>query len=142
MKISRILSAMLCLILIVGLAPSAFAANESYYLLTNAEVGNTSYFQDENPNFNKKTQADDPATIKCVSTNAPGWGYYMRLVNDPNSIYTLSYWYNSTNNLRHPTYVNQAYANNKYYYIEGRFDNDYGGTYSISGVFNADYTTP
>lgn len=144
MRISRILSAILCLMLVMSLAIPVFAANESYEFNVTAQEGNTKESYDDYRNYNYKTQPNDPATIKCYQSSdpAPGYGFYLRLVNETYNIYTESYWYNNANDLRHPTYVNLANANKKYYCIKGRFDNDYGGTYSISGVFNADYTSP
>lgn len=146
MKLTRILSGFLCLVLVMSLSVTAFAANEDYSFKVTAEEGNTDEFYDEYRNYNYKTQPSDPATIKCYKVPAsdplPGLGFYLHLVNEASNIYTYSYWYNNDNPLRHPTYVNLANANHKNYCIKGRFDNDYGGTYELSGVFNADYTNP
>lgn len=140
MKKTKILSGILCLMLIASLAIPASAAvvNPEYYF----ELSNTgtSFSRAENPKYNHKTQPNDPATIYCANTDAPGWGYYLHLRSKEDGIETYNYWYNNTNRLRHPTYVNQAYANEKDYCVWGRIDNDYHYTYFIIGEFNADYT--
>lgn len=144
MKIRKILSGFLCLMLVVSLAVPAFAKDEPYGFKITAPKGNLEEFDDELGNTNYKTQPNDPATIKCnqSSNPAPGWGFYLHLKSEENSARTLSYWYNNTNYLRHPTYVDLSYANHHNYRIRGRFDNESGGTYVLTGVFNADYTNP
>lgn len=141
MKKSIILSGLLCLMLITSLATPASAAvinPEFEFSLTNS---GTTFKPDTNPkHINKKTQANDPATIYCANTNAPGWGYYMHLKSTVDGVETYNYWYNNTNRLRHPTYVNQAAADQKEYRVWGRIDNDFTGPYTIKGEFNADYT--
>lgn len=143
MRTSKIMSSLLCFILVLGLAVPAFAANEPYeFRLGSKPLHNEEYFRDLLNNTNTKTQPNDPATISCLDSNAPGWGYYLRLKTDSYDVYTYSYWYTNANNLRHPTYVNLPYANYRDYHIEGRYDNDYSAPYYIYGKFNADYTNP
>lgn len=141
MKKAKILSGILCLMLVTGLATPASAAvvnPEFKFSLSNT---GTAFTEDKNPKHkNTKTQPNDPATIYCADTDAPGWGYYLHLRSTEGGIETYNYWYNNTNRLRHPTYVNLASADKKTYRVWGRIDNDYYNTYSISGEFNADYT--
>lgn len=141
MKKSKILSGILCLMLVASFATPASAAvinPEFEFSLTNT---GTSFTEDENETHkNKKTQPNDPATIYCADTNAPGWGYYIHLRSTVGGVETYNYWYNNTNRLRHPTYVNQAAADQKVYRVWGRIDNDYTAEYFIKGEFNADYT--
>lgn len=140
MKVSKFLSLVLCMAMVMSLASPASAAviNPPFqFSLTNTKA---SFNEDLNNNRNRKTQPNDPATIYCARTDAPGWGYYMHLLSTDNSVQTFNYWYNNTNNLRHPTYMDQANSDQKDYRIRGRIDNDYNGTYYIFGEFNADYT--
>ncbi len=142
MKLFRIFSLALCIMIVFSLSIPAFAANEDYYFNITQGIGSTVIKQDDYGKTNQKTQANDAATIKCGYTTAPGWGFYLHLKSTDYASSTSYYWYNNTNSLRHPGYVNLSIANWKYYFIEGRFDNDYAGTYSILGKFNADYTNP
>lgn len=136
MRKSRILAVFCALVMVVNLATTAFAADVSY----NFNLSNTGTTMVRSTGTNQKVIANNAATIRCANTNALGWGYYMRLHSTAGNQLTYSYWYNNTNNLRHPSYLNPSQANLKYYYIEGRIDNDYGGPFSISGTFNADET--
>ncbi len=142
-KTTKAFSLLLSLVLsMTVLALPARAENVEYYYYVTQAAGSTAMHHDLYENVNLKTLADDPATIKCTGTDAPGYGFYLRLISKSADNYTRSYWYNSSNYLRHPVYEDQASANKKYYLIEGRFDNDYTGTYYITGLFNADYTSP
>lgn len=126
MKKTKILSGILCLMLVTGLATPASAAvvnPEFKFSLSNT---GTAFTEDKTPKHeNTKTQPNDPATIYCTYTNAPGWGYYLHLRSTEGGIETYNYWYNNTNRLRHPTYVSLASANGKTYRVWGRIDNDY-----------------
>lgn len=141
MKISKLLSLVLCMVMVMCLALPASAAVVNPIFEFSLENTDTAFTEDTTLyHENKKTQPNDPATIYCTYTNAPGWGYYLHLRSTVGGVETLNYWYNNTNRLRHPTYVNLANANGKTYRVWGRIDNDYYGTYRISGEFNADYT--
>ena len=140
MKVSKMLSLVLCMVLVMSLASPASAAviNPTFkFELTNH--GKT-FSDDSKGNTNKKTQPNDPATIYCAYTNAPGWGYYIHLRSTEGGIETYNYWYNNTNRLRHPTYVDQAHSDGKSYKVRGRIDDEYNSIYVIEGEFNADYT--
>ena len=138
MKLRKLLSGLLCLMLVVSLSVPVFAADVPYsFSLTNTGTRYVKAVTEPN----QKVLPNDPGTIKSTGTNAPGWGFYMRLKNyDFYNMETYSYWYNNSNMVRHPAYVDQAHSDQKDYFIEGRIDNDYYGTYYISGAFNADYT--
>lgn len=140
MKITRILSGFLCLMLVMSFAAPASAAvinPEFSFALTNT---GTEFKPDIMGNENHKTQPYDPATIYCADTNAPGWGFYIFLRSTVGGFETNKYWYNNTNKLRHPTYVNLNGANGRDYKVWGRIDNDYNEYYYINGEFNADHT--
>lgn len=141
MKISKLLSLVLCMIMVMCLAlPASAAVVNPMFEFSLANTG-TAFTEDTALyHENTKTQPNDPATIYCTYTNAPGWGYYLHLRSTVGGFETLNYWYNNTNRLRHPTYVSLASANGKTYRVWGRIDNDYYDTYSIYGEFNADHT--
>lgn len=141
MKVSKFLSLVICMVMVMSLAsPASAAVINPEFEFSLANTG-TRFTQDTNPQHkNTKTQPNDPATIYCADTNAPGWGYYIHLRSTVGGVETYNYWYNNTNRLRHPTYVDQANANQKVYRVWGRIDDDYNGTYTIRGEFNADYT--
>lgn len=142
MKTKKLVSIFLCVALMLALSIPAFAANIAYsFNLRNTGTSFSTYTS----NYNTKSYLSDPATIKCDSTDAPGYGYYMHLAYKSGLSYikaTDSYWYNTNSYLLHPSYLSGAAVLNRAYYIQGRIDNDYSGPYAISGVFNSDWTNP
>lgn len=92
MKLSRLFSCILCVVMVFSLAVPAFAANEDYYFNITQKKGSTSIQNDEYGNTNHKTQPNDAGTIKCGYTNAPGWGFYLHLKSTDYTSSTLYYW--------------------------------------------------
>lgn len=98
---------------------------------------------------NTKLYANDPATAATYSNNAPGWGFAFCMAYYDNSdenyhIATLTspgYWISGIGTI-HPPYLSGQNQINRAYYVGARLDDDYNGTYSCSGVFNSDYTSP
>jgi len=123
------------LVLSFILAGIAFAASQSFtFNLTNS--GTTSYVYMETSNT--KLYVDDDATIKCVYTDAPGYGYRVGLCNMSNVQATECKWYSTNGRTRNHAFLDGKAIANTDYRIFGRIDNDYYGTYIINGKYNAD----
>lgn len=73
MKVSKFLSLVICMVMVMSLAsPASAAVINPEFEFSLANTG-TRFTQDTNPQHkNTKTQPNDPATIYCADTNAPG----------------------------------------------------------------------
>ena len=131
----RIISLIMVMTLLLSFASVAFAASQSFsFNMTN--TGTTSHVY--TGTSNKKVNSNDDATIKCTYTDAPGYGYYLGLCNSSYSSATEKAWYGTNGKTRNHAYYDGKAVVGAKYYVSGRIDNDYFGTYSINGTFNAD----
>jgi len=131
----RIISLIMVMTLLLSFASVAFAASQSFsFNMTN--TGTTSHVY--TGTSNQKINVDDDATIKCTYTDAPGYGYYLGLCNMSNTMATVQKWYGTNGKTRNHEFHDGMAIKNAYYRIHGRIDNDYYGTYTINGKYNAD----
>lgn len=134
----RLFPILLIVILTVALSVTAFAAAEDFYF----QLSNTgTTVQVYTGSSNIKTVQTNPASIGLANTDAPGYGMLLHLVYWDGSRYTqatTSGWYNPNHFIDTEDYLSGCAVCGRYYYIAGRIDNDYYGTYTTSGRYNAD----
>lgn len=133
----RVLAGVMSLGLLMGCA--AYAANESYHFGITAAAGNTTMYI-YSPTSNQKFYNQQDGTIRCTSQNAPGYGYYIGLTNSKNNVLSTRPQWLKTGRKRYTPYKNNMGIVGDYFKAAGRFDNDYSGTYTCDGTFNADKT--
>lgn len=132
----RMIPVLLVVAIVACMAVPAFASDQ-YYTFKMSNTGSTAYVYTSTSNT--KWYANQNATIKCGYSDAPGWGYRLCLVNSSYVESTYPLWYTSAST-DHPAYYSGMGAANVTYYMCGRIDNDYYGTYLTYGYFNSDYT--
>ncbi len=133
----KIIASLMLSILALSFVSSALAENVPYsFSMTN--TGTTCYVYSEQGNT--KVNINDDAKIKCITTDAPGYGYYLGLCNSSYSQATVKKWYGVNGRTRKHEYLPGKAVVGHTYYITGRIDNDYTGTYDITGLFNSDNT--
>lgn len=148
MKTRRVLAVLLVIGVFCAFSITAFADNVSYaFNVQNNGQTMTPY----TGGSNTKLYINDPATIKLSYTDATtGDGFYMYLAyrtwlfGYKYHKSTVAYWYNNTNNLLHPAYLEDMAITNTAYYILGRVDDTSptGTIFTANGLFNSDYTNP
>ncbi len=131
----KTISCIMLIVFILCFASVAFAATQSFnFNLSNS--GTTCYVY--TGAYNTKVYLNDDATIKCTYTDAPGYGYYLGLCNSSYSQATEQKWYGTNGRTRNHAYFSGKAVVGENYYVAGRIDNDYYGTYTINGKFNSD----
>lgn len=136
--LGRRITGIILLVMIIAsvMCVSAFAADKQFYF-NMSNTGTTSYVYSDT--YNTKAYANSNATIKVNYVNAPGWGYRLTLVNSSYHPSTYHHWFSSAGT-DHPAYYSGYATVGMNYYMAGRIDNDYSGTYTTYGYFNSDYT--
>lgn len=139
MKNRRIVAAILMLVLVLSTV-SALAADQAYSFSLNLPIGNTTMYIDTT-NSNQKVYAANDGTVKCSSTNAPGYGYLLCLANKKNYAQaTGTRWLSYAGQKKYLAYLSGQNIVGDSYHVAGRYDNDYTGSYGIDGMFNSDKT--
>lgn len=144
-----IISGLMIVCVLFSMVFPAFAANESFsFYLPNTDTTYsvcTSF-------SNVKVYANDRATVKTTSNNAPGWGMAFCMKHryigsdglphyQTDTVTSPAFWISGLGTV-HPTYLSGHNITNRAYYVAARIDNDYTGYYSSAGKFNSDYTNP
>ncbi len=148
-RIKGIITGLLMIISIVGMSVPVLAANESFsFYLPNTD---TTYSVCTS-HSNNKSYANDSATVKTTSNNAPGWGMAFCMKHryigsdglphyQTDTVTSPAFWISGLGTV-HPTYLSGHNITGRDYYVAARIDNDYTGYYSSAGKFNSDYTNP
>lgn len=134
----KMLAITLVILSLLTVSTTAFAADQAYSFNLTVEDGYRVYTNTSN----QKVVKNDKGTIKCTTTNAPGYGYRMGLCHTSDMGYlmaTTEAWL-KTNKTRYVSYHDKDTAFGKSFHAYGRIDDDYYGPYSISGFYNADET--
>ncbi len=128
-----------CALCIAGFTP-ALAADQDMKFTITAEIDNTKRWIDKTTK-NQKVFKGQVGTAKCLTNDAPGYGFHIGLVNSKdNSAATKKEWLNYTGCKKYLGYLKGKDIVDDYYQASARFDNDYAGTYSFTGKYNADKT--
>ena len=145
-KTKRIIVFFFVVAIILSFSITAYAANEEYFFCLSPDP--LKHIHTYLGSSNTKIYVNDPATIKVTYTEATGYGYLLRLgirigSSTDCTQATVAYWYDSNNNLLHPSYLSGQAIYLQAYHIQGRVDNDLQpGYYLVEGVYNSDYTNP
>jgi len=128
-----------CVLCLASFTPVLAADQDMIFTITAPKNNTTMYIY--SATINQKAYKGQVGTAKCTTNNAPGYGYLIGLTNSKNnSMATNKQWLNYSGCKKYLSYLSGKDIVNDYYQAAGRFDNDYAGTYSFTGKFNADKT--
>ena len=139
MKTNRKVALSLAVILMLSMTASAFAANEPYSFSMSMPKGNTTMYIDTS-SANQKFYNQQDGTIRCTTQNAPGYGYRIGLAAKSNYAGATNPVWMTSGQKKYTSFYLGMGTVGAYFHAAGRPDNDYTGTYSISGTFNSDKT--
>lgn len=147
MKRLRMIKSIIAVTIIVGILSgmviSTSAANISFAF----NLGNTGTSLNRYTGAsNTKLYVNQSATVRTYYNNAPGYGFrFVMQCSDPTVVAgyapivtaTAGGWISGADKVYLSYLSGMAQANHNYY-VAGRIDNDYSGTYSCNGYFNSD----